>query len=66
MDFVFLGRAAILHHDYPQLYAADAEVTPVALPVTEAHLRQEGLSPTFVTYMRGWKGFVAEPETEAA
>jgi len=68
MDFVFLGRAAILHHDYPEKYAADADFRPIALPVTEAYLRQEGLSPRFVTYMRNWKGFVAEPEavTEAA
>ncbi|HEV2532255.1 NADH:flavin oxidoreductase [Phenylobacterium sp.] len=67
MDFVFLGRAAILHHDYPMRYAADPDFTPIALPVTQAYLRQEGLGPAFVTYMQGWKGFVVEaPVTEAA
>jgi 2,4-dienoyl-CoA reductase-like NADH-dependent reductase (Old Yellow Enzyme family) len=67
MDFVFLGRAAILHHDYPRLYAANPDVEPIARPVSEAHLRGEGLSPTFVAYMKGWKGFVAEePAAEAA
>jgi 2,4-dienoyl-CoA reductase-like NADH-dependent reductase (Old Yellow Enzyme family) len=66
MDFVFLGRAAILHHDYPKKYAADPDFTPINLPVTEAHLRQEGLGPAFVQYMKTWKGFVAEPETQAA
>jgi 2,4-dienoyl-CoA reductase-like NADH-dependent reductase (Old Yellow Enzyme family) len=66
MDFVFLGRAAILHHDYPRKYAADPDFKPIALPVTEAYLRQEGLSPAFVKYMQNWKGFVAEPVTEAA
>ncbi|THD82100.1 MAG: NADH:flavin oxidoreductase [Phenylobacterium sp.] len=66
MDFVFLGRAAILHHDYPRLYAADRDFEPIARPVSEAHLRAEGLSPKFVAYMASWKGFVEEPETQAA
>jgi 2,4-dienoyl-CoA reductase-like NADH-dependent reductase (Old Yellow Enzyme family) len=71
MDFVLLGRAAILHHDYPQLYAADRDFEPIARPVSEAHLRNEGLSPNFVAYMKSWKGFVAEepaqePKVEAA
>jgi 2,4-dienoyl-CoA reductase-like NADH-dependent reductase (Old Yellow Enzyme family) len=67
MDFVFLGRAAILHHDYPRLYAADRDFEPIARPVSEAHLRAEGLSPSFVAYMKSWKGFVAEePAVEAA
>jgi 2,4-dienoyl-CoA reductase-like NADH-dependent reductase (Old Yellow Enzyme family) len=66
MDFVFLGRAAILHHDYPKLYAADPDFEPIARPVPEAHLRAEGLSEKFVGYMRSWKGFVEEPEKQAA
>ena len=67
MDFVLLGRAAILHHDYPRRYAADAEFAPVNLPVTAAYLRGEGLGAKFVDYMRSWKGFVAEePVTQAA
>jgi 2,4-dienoyl-CoA reductase-like NADH-dependent reductase (Old Yellow Enzyme family) len=66
MDFVVLGRAAILHHDYPQRYAADADFEPVARPVTEAYLRGQGLGPKFVEYMKSWPGFVAEPETAAA
>lgn len=66
MDFVFLGRAAILHHDYPKKYAADPDFEPIARPVSEAYLASEGLSPTFVQYMRNWPGFVAEPEAQAA
>ncbi|HEV7385934.1 MAG TPA: NADH:flavin oxidoreductase [Phenylobacterium sp.] len=66
MDFVFLGRAAILHHDYPQKLAADPGFTPIATPVSAEHLRAEGLGPAFVKYMQTWKGFVAEPETELA
>jgi 2,4-dienoyl-CoA reductase-like NADH-dependent reductase (Old Yellow Enzyme family) len=59
VDFVTIGRAAILHHDYPRRVIADPAFVPVALPVSEAHLKHEGLSDTFVTYMRGWDGFVA-------
>jgi 2,4-dienoyl-CoA reductase-like NADH-dependent reductase (Old Yellow Enzyme family) len=66
MDFVLLGRAAILHHDYPQKLAADPAFLPLATPVTAEHLRAERLGPAFVKYMQTWKGFVAEPETELA
>ncbi|HWA60474.1 MAG TPA: NADH:flavin oxidoreductase [Caulobacteraceae bacterium] len=59
-DFAVIGRAAILHHDFPNQVRANAGFEPIALPVTEAHLRAEGLGPAFVTYMKTWKGFVAE------
>jgi hypothetical protein len=39
---------------------ADADFKPVAIPVSPEHLRSEGLSETFVEYMKNWKGFVAE------
>jgi 2,4-dienoyl-CoA reductase-like NADH-dependent reductase (Old Yellow Enzyme family) len=61
-DFVVLGRAAILQHDYPRRYAADLDFMPVATPVTRDYLAGEGLSPVFVQYMNNWKGFVAEDE----
>lgn len=64
MDFVLLGRAAILHHDYPQRLAADPGFTPVSTPVSADYLRNERLGPAFVKYMQTWKGFVAEPATE--
>jgi 2,4-dienoyl-CoA reductase-like NADH-dependent reductase (Old Yellow Enzyme family) len=56
-DFVLIGRAAILHHDFPER-ARDPAFTPVALPVTAEYLANEGLSPTFVQYMSAWPGFV--------
>lgn len=59
-DFVLLGRAAILHHDWPLLAARDPDFEPVSLPVTRAHLAAEGLGPAFLDYMATWKGFVAE------
>lgn len=59
-DFPILGRAAILHHDFPKRVAADPNFHNIALPVSEAYLRSEGLGPVFVNYMRTWKGFVSE------
>jgi 2,4-dienoyl-CoA reductase-like NADH-dependent reductase (Old Yellow Enzyme family) len=50
-DFVLIGRAAILHHDFPNL-ARDAAFTPVPTPVSAEHLRREGVSPSFVDYLR--------------
>jgi 2,4-dienoyl-CoA reductase-like NADH-dependent reductase (Old Yellow Enzyme family) len=61
LDFAVSGRAAILHHDFPRRVKADAQFKPHALPVTPEYLAAEGLSPTFVGYMRNWKGFVTEP-----
>jgi 2,4-dienoyl-CoA reductase-like NADH-dependent reductase (Old Yellow Enzyme family) len=57
-DFVLLGRAAILHHDWPQKARANPDFRPVSLPVARAHLEAEGLGPTFVNYMSTWAGFV--------
>ena len=56
---MILGRAAILHHDYPRRLAADPDFRPVALSVSRAYLAREGLGPTFIDYMDNWKGFVA-------
>lgn len=58
-DFVLMGRAAILHHDYPTRVAAERDFAPVGLPVTREYLADQGLGPAFVEYMAGWKGFVA-------
>ena len=60
IDFILLGRAAILHHDYPLQMQADHDFQPVTNPVSPEHLRNEGLGEVFVDYMRTWKGFVAE------
>ena len=58
-DFVIVGRAAILHHDFPLQVQSNPAFESIALPVTAAHLANEGLSPAFVQYMGNWKGFVA-------
>lgn len=58
LDFVTVGRAAILHHDFPLRVIHDPDFRPVDRPVSAAYLQKEGLSPRFVEYMRAWKGFV--------
>ena len=58
LDFVIIGRGAILHHDFPRRAEADPQFKVVDLPVTAAYLANEGLSPTFIKYMSGWEGFV--------
>jgi 2,4-dienoyl-CoA reductase-like NADH-dependent reductase (Old Yellow Enzyme family) len=65
-DYALIGRGAILHHDWPEKAKADPGFTPVALPVTRAHLRAEGLSDPFIAYMNNWPGFVAQDQTEDA
>ncbi|MEM7407357.1 MAG: NADH:flavin oxidoreductase [Pseudomonadota bacterium] len=59
-DFVLLGRAAILHHDFPKLMRETPGFEALALPVTRDYLRNEGLGPAFVDYMSTWRGFVAD------
>ena len=61
VDFVSVGRAAILHYDYPMKVMADPEFEPVSNPVSASYLKEQGLGPAFIEYMRRWKGFV-EPE----
>lgn len=59
-DMAVIGRGAILHHDFPRRVAADQDFVMRSLPVTRAELRAEGLSDSFVGYMKNWPGFVAE------
>jgi 2,4-dienoyl-CoA reductase-like NADH-dependent reductase (Old Yellow Enzyme family) len=59
VDFVVLGRAAILHHDFPVKVASNPEFHAIATPVSADYLHGEGLGPALVEYMRRWKGFVA-------
>ena len=58
VDFVLIGRAAILHHDFPVQVEKDPDFTAVKLPVSADYLRSQGLGEDFLVYMSGWKGFV--------
>lgn len=59
-DFVSIGRAAILRHDFPVRVRQDANYESPPLPVTAEHLLDEGLTDAFIDYMQSWPGFVAE------
>ena len=60
IDWIMLGRAAILQHDFPNRYLVDADFTPVSLPVTRDYLASEGLSSKFIEYMATWPGFIVD------
>ena len=60
VDFVMLGRAAILHHDFPDQMKNDPQFQPIKNPVSADHLRLEGLGEAFINYMSSWKGFVKD------
>lgn len=60
VDFVTIGRSAILHHDFPIKVMADPNFTPTKIPVTKEYLRKEGLSEKFINYMNRWPNFVAD------
>ena len=58
VDFVTIGRSAILHHDFPTRVMNDPNFEPVKIPVSKAYLKKEGLSDSFIKYMDRWPGFV--------
>ena len=60
VDFVTIGRSAILHHDFPKLVIENSDFSPQTLPVSKDYLKNEGLSDTFIDYMNRWPGFVGE------
>ncbi|MCB2059119.1 MAG: NADH:flavin oxidoreductase [Novosphingobium sp.] len=64
-DFATIGRAAILRHDFPERVRRDSEYRSPDLPVAPEYLVQEGVSPPFLEYLRGFNGFVAPGDVAA-
>lgn len=60
VDFVSIGKSAILHHDFPVKVMEDVDFKPTSIPVSKSYLKAEGLSEPFITYMNRWPGFVQE------
>ena len=60
VDFVSIGRSGILHHDFPLKVIENENFTPISIPVSKEHLKNEGLGPDFIKYMQRWDGFVEE------
>jgi 2,4-dienoyl-CoA reductase-like NADH-dependent reductase (Old Yellow Enzyme family) len=63
-DYVLIGRAAILRHDFPERVRRDAHYTSPPLPVSPSHLRDEAVSPRFIEYLRTFPSFVGEDKPE--
>jgi len=59
VDWIMLGRAAMLNHNFPKLYQANQAFSPTKIPVTEDYLKNEGLSEKFIQYISKW-GFTSE------
>ncbi len=62
VDFVTIGRSAILHHDFPAKVIENPGFIPFETPVSKAHLHNEGLSDNFIAYMNRWPNFVEKDE----
>ena len=60
IDFVTIGRAAVVHHDFPKRVIKNPDFTPTPNPVSADYLKNEGLSDKMVIYMRRWPDFVKE------
>jgi len=58
VDFVTIGRSAILHYDFPLRVMQDPDFRPTEIPVSEQYLRDQGLGAAFIEYMRRWPNFV--------
>ena len=56
---VGVARVALPHPDWASL-VRDLTYNPKAAPFTPEELRSADLSPTFVDYMRRWRGFVTD------
>jgi 2,4-dienoyl-CoA reductase-like NADH-dependent reductase (Old Yellow Enzyme family) len=65
VDFVTIGRMAILHHDFPLRVIEDSDFEPIDTPVSRDYLRSEGLGEKFIRYMERWPDFVS-PDIENA
>ena len=59
VDWIMLGRAGMLHHDFPKLYEDNPRFSPIEIPVSRDYLLKEGLSGKFINYISQW-GFTSE------
>ena len=61
VDWVMLGRAAMLESDFPNKYMNDPAFKPIEMPVPSSYLSDQGLSDKFQIYVRGrWPEFFAD------
>ena len=58
IDFVTIGKSAILHHNFPEKVMNDISFNATEIPVSKEYLTNEGLGKNFIKYMERWPGFV--------
>lgn len=60
-DFVFIGRGAILHYDFPRCAIADPDFVSLPFPVTRDYLKKQTVGPAFIHYLATeWRNYVAD------
>ena len=59
VDFVTIGRSAILHHNFPELVIENPNFMSVRNPVSADYLRSEGVGEKFVDYLSKWPNFIS-------
>ncbi len=60
-DFVLIGRGAMLHHDFARQAMVAPAFASVGFPATRDYFRSEGLSDTFIDYVKAtWPSYVAD------
>ena len=58
-DYVSVGTAAIIHHDFAHRVVTAPEFVSEPQPVTRAHLEAESVGPAFIDYLAtDWDDFV--------
>ena len=60
IDFISIGRAGILHHDFPIRVMNETDFISTKPPVSVQYLKYEGLGDAFIEYMRRWPKFVLD------
>ncbi|MXP23384.1 NADH:flavin oxidoreductase [Gordonia sp. HNM0687] len=59
-DFVLIGTAGIIHHDFARQVLADPAYRATEQPVSASHLTAESVGPRFLEYLStNWDDFVA-------
>ena len=63
-DFVMLGKATIIDTEFPHKAQENVQYSAPSLPVSKEYLEGQGLSDTFIAYLRTWQNFVSSVEPE--
>ncbi|GGG35611.1 NADH:flavin oxidoreductase [Bizionia arctica] len=58
VDFVTIGKSAILHHNFPKLVMENPAFIPIETPVSKVYLKNEGLGDKFIEYLKRWPDFI--------